>query len=117
MRHRKKTLKLGRTSSHREAMLKNMFTSLVLHETITTTETKAKALKSYADRMIHMAKEPGLDTKRRLLKILRTREAYNKLVNDIAPRYSDRKGGYVRVIKLGFRKGDGSPTAIVELVQ
>ena len=117
MRHRKKIVKLGRTSSHREAMLQNMLTSLIQHETITTTETKAKALKSYADRVIHMAKSPDLATRRRLLKILKTRAAYNKLVNEIAPRYGDRKGGYVRIVKLGFRKGDGSPTAIVELVQ
>ena len=117
MRHRKKTLKLGRTASHRKALMNNMVASLILAESVKTTDTRAKALKSYAEHIIHLAKDADISRKRQLIKILNNRNAYNKLLQDIVTRYADRTGGYVRVVKLGFRKGDGSPTAIVELVQ
>jgi large subunit ribosomal protein L17 len=103
MRHGKRTKKLGKTKSHREAMLKNLLTSLIIYGTIKTTDTKAKALKSYAEKVIEIAKDPVLSNKRRLIKILKTRDAFNKLINEIAPRFKDKKGGYVTITKADFR--------------
>ncbi len=116
MRHGKKLQKLGKVKSHREAMLRNLITSLILHGTIKTTDAKAKAVKSYAERVIEYAKNPVLANKRKLIKILRTRDAFNKLINEIAPRFKNTNGGYITITKADFRKGDSAPLSIVEFV-
>ncbi|MCK4421894.1 50S ribosomal protein L17 [candidate division WOR-3 bacterium] len=117
MRHRKKIEKLNRTQSHKKALLNNLFTSLIMEESIVTTEAKAKALKRYADRSIARALKADLNTKRRFRSSLGTRGAYHKLFDTIVPQYKDRNGGYVRIIKMGtLKRGDGSPQSIVELV-
>ena len=116
MRHGKKTKKLGKTTSHKEAMLRNLTTSLILYGTIKTTDAKAKVIKAYAERVIDIAKNPILTNKRRLIKILKTRDAFNKLINEIAPRFKDRNGGYITITKADFRKGDSAPLSIVEIL-
>jgi large subunit ribosomal protein L17 len=117
MRHRKKVKKMGRTASHRKATLNNLFTALIVEESVITTEAKAKALKQYADRMISRALRANLNTKRKFRSNLGTKEAYYKLFETIVPQYQDRKGGYVRVIKMGLpKRGDGAPQSIIELV-
>lgn len=117
MKHRKKVKKLGKNKPHREAALRNLFCNLIINESIVTTEAKAKALKSYADRMISRAKKGDLNTKRKLKSVLYQKEAYFKLFETIVPQYEDREGGYVRIIKMGIpKRGDGSPQNIVELV-
>ena len=117
MRHRKARHKLGMRTSHREAMLRNMVTSLLEHESITTTDARAKALRSLADKMITLGKRGDLHARRQALKVIRSKEVARTLFDDIAPRYAQREGGYVRVIKKGFRAGDNAAMSVVELVE
>ncbi len=116
MRHRKKVKKLSRTKSHRKATLNNLFTALIMEESIITTQAKAKALKRYADRMISRALRANLNTKRKYRSKLGTKAAYYKLFETILPQYKDRNGGYVRIIKTGLpKRGDGTEQSIIEL--
>lgn len=116
MRHRHGLRKLNRTSSHRLAMFRNMTIALLRHEVIKTTLPKAKELRKIAEPIITMAKSPTLANKRLAFSRLRDREMVLKLFDEIGPRYSTRPGGYMRVLKSGFRKGDNAPMALVELV-
>ena len=117
MRHRKRTGKLGRTSAHRKALLRNMVTSLLEHERIQTTHAKARELRRTAERMITLGKRGGLHARRRALRVLRSRDVAAKVFDDLAARYRDRPGGYTRILKLGNSVGDGSPLSIIELVE
>ena len=116
MRHGRKIAKLGRTASHRKAMLSNMMTSLFVHERITTTQTRAKELKRTAERVITFAKQGDLHARRRVLRIIEDKQVVAKLFDELGPRYKSRNGGYTRVVKLGPRRGDGAFMSIVELV-
>lgn len=116
MRHRKKVPKLSRTAAHRKSTLNNLFTALIMEESIVTTQSKAKALKRYADKMISRALRANLNTKRKFRSKLGTKEAYHKLFETIVPQYKDRNGGYVRIIKTGIpKRGDGSERSVIEL--
>lgn len=116
MRHRLGLRKLNRTSSHRLAMLRNMTVSLLRHETITTTLPKAKELRRVVEPMITLGKKPSLTNRRLAFDRLRDREIVVKLFDILGPRYSTRNGGYLRILKNGFRKGDNAPMAFVELL-
>jgi len=116
MRHRHGLRKLNRTSSHRLAMLRNMTNSLLTHEVIRTTLPKAKELRRVAEPMITLAKEPTLANRRLAFNRLRDRAVVTKLFNELGPRYAKRNGGYLRILKYGFRKGDNAPMALVELL-
>ncbi len=116
MRHRLSGRKLNRTSSHRKAMLSNMAVSLLTHEQIKTTLPKAKELRRVADRMVSLGKRGDLHARRQAAAYLRDDEAVSKLFSSLAERYKDRPGGYTRVLKAGFRYGDASPMAVIELV-
>ena len=116
MRHRHGLRKLNRTSSHRLAMFRNMTNALLRHEVIKTTLPKAKELRKIAEPIITMGKSPTLANKRLAFSRLRDREMVVKLFDEIGPRYAARPGGYMRVLKFGFRKGDNAPMALVELV-
>jgi large subunit ribosomal protein L17 len=116
MRHRNGLRKLNRTSSHRLAMLRNMTVSLLRHEAIKTTLPKAKELRRVVEPMITLGKTPTLANKRLAFDRLRDREIVVKLFAEIGPRYATRPGGYLRILKCGFRVGDNAPMAFVELV-
>jgi large subunit ribosomal protein L17 len=116
MRHRKSGRNISRTSSHRKAMFKNMMVSLLKHELITTTVAKAKELRLYMEPMITLGKIDSLHNRRLAFARLRDREMVLKLFNEIGPHFKQRPGGYLRVLKCGYRKGDNAPMAIVELV-
>ena len=116
MRHQKSGRKLNRTSSHRKAMFKNMAVSLFEHELIRTTLPKAKELRRVAEPLITMAKEDSVANRRLAFARLRDEAAVAKLFRELGPRYSDRPGGYLRIMKCGYRKGDAAPMAYVELV-
>src|SRR5574343_1784671 len=116
MRHRNGLRKLNRTSSHRLAMLRNMTVSLLKHEAIKTTLPKAKELRRVVEPMITLGKNPTLANKRLAFDRLRDREIVVKLVAEIGPRYATRPGGYLRILKCGFRVGDNAPMAFVELL-
>jgi len=116
MRHRLGNRKLNRTSSHRLAMLRNMTNSLLRHEVIKTTLPKAKELRRMAEPMITLGKKPSLANRRLAFDRLRDREMVGKLFNDLGPRFLKRNGGYLRILKCGFRLGDNAPMALVELV-
>jgi len=116
MRHRISKYKLNRTSSHRKAMLENMAHALFKHEQINTTLIKAKNLRPYAEKIITLAKKGGLESKRKTLSILKDKKVTDKIFTKIAKRYESRNGGYIRIIKNGFRYGDLAPQAIIELV-
>lgn len=117
MRHKLGLRKLNRTSAHRLAMLRNMMNSLLRHEAIKTTLPKAKELRRVVEPMITLAKEPTVANKRLAFNRLRDREIVVKLFNEIGPMFKDRKGGYTRILKMGYRVGDNAPLAYVELVQ
>ncbi len=108
--------RLGLRSNQRRAVLRNSVTSLIETEKITTTETRAKEIKKIADKMITLGKKGDLHSRRQALAYITTEETVNKLFNDIAARYTNRQGGYTRIIRTGNRKGDGAPMAILELV-
>lgn len=116
MRHRKSGKQLGRNSSHRKAMFSNMVTSILKHELIKTTLPKAKELRGFAEPLITLAKVDSVANRRLAFAKLRDREAVTKLFNELGPRYQNRPGGYLRVMKCGFRSGDAAPMAYVELV-
>ena len=116
MRHRLGLRKLNRTSSHRLAMLRNMTVSLLRHETIKTTLPKAKELRCVAEKMITLGKKPSLANRRLAFDRLRDREIVVKLFDVIGPRYATRNGGYLRILKCGFRDGDNAPMALVQLL-
>ncbi len=116
MRHRQSGRKLNRTSSHREAMFKNMSASLVTHEMIRTTLPKAKELRGVVEPLITLAKNDTVANRRLAFARVRDRDVVTKLFNELGPRYKERPGGYVRILKCGFRDGDSAPMAIVELV-
>lgn len=116
MRHRHGLRKLNKTSSHRLAMLRNMTNSLFLHEVIKTTLPKAKELRRVAEPLITLGKEDTLANKRLAFNRLRDRDMVVKLFAELGPRYKERKGGYLRILKFGFRQGDNAPMAFVELV-
>ncbi len=116
MHHRKAGRALGRTSAHRRAMYRNMAASLVEHETIRTTLPKAKELRRVIEPLITLAKEDGVSRRRMAFDRLRNRNAVGKLFNELGPRYKDRPGGYLRILKMGFRAGDAAPMALVQLV-
>ena len=116
MRHRKSGRKFNRTSAHRAAMFRNMVNSLVEHELIKTTLPKAKELRRYAEPLITLAKEDSVANRRLAFDRLRSKEAVGKLFTVLGPRYQGRPGGYLRVLKAGFRAGDNAPMAYVELV-
>ncbi|MEI7916307.1 MAG: 50S ribosomal protein L17 [Methylophilaceae bacterium] len=116
MRHRNSNRKLNRTSSHRQAMLRNMATSLLRHEVIKTTLPKAKELRRVAEPLITLGKNATLANRRLAFSRLRDRDIVGKLFNELGPRYSARPGGYLRILKCGFRNGDNAPMALVELV-
>jgi large subunit ribosomal protein L17 len=117
MRHAKAGRRLGRTTSHRTAMFRNMVTSLFQHEKITTTDSKAKELKVIAEKMITLGKRGDLHAVRQAAAYIRDKKVVTKLFETIAPRFSARPGGYTRIIKLGARLGDNAPVAILELVE
>ncbi len=117
MRHRKGGRKLGRSSSHRQAMLRNMVTSLLDHERIQTTDAKAKELRRVAERMITLGKRGDLHARRQALSFIRSKEVTGKVFDELADRYRERPGGYTRVIKVGNRVGDAAPVSIIELVE
>ena len=116
MRHGKKVAKLGRTASHRKAMLSNIMTSLFVNEKITTTQIRAKELKRNAEKIITFAKRGDLHARRQVLRVIADKQVVAKLFDEIGPRFKSRNGGYTRVIKMGPRRGDGAFMSIIELV-
>ncbi len=116
MRHGKRVPKLGRTAAHRKAMLRNMVTDLFRHEKIETTLPKAKALRPLAEKMVSLGKRGDLHARRQALAVVRDKGVVHKLFTELAERYRDRQGGYVRILKLGYRRGDNAPMALVEMV-
>ncbi|AVP98600.1 50S ribosomal protein L17 [Ahniella affigens] len=116
MRHLKSGRKLNRTSSHREAMFRNMASSIIVHEAIKTTLPKAKELRRVAEPLITLAKTDSVANRRLAFARLRDKAAVGKLFTDLGPRYRERPGGYLRILKCGFRAGDNAPMAFVELV-
>ncbi|MFN9771707.1 MAG: 50S ribosomal protein L17 [Burkholderiales bacterium] len=116
MRHRHGLRKLNRTSSHREAMLRNMTVSLLKHEMIKTTLPKAKELRRVVEPIITLGKKPSLANRRLAFDRLRDRDMVVKIFNELGPRYANRNGGYLRILKFGFRIGDNAPMALVELM-
>lgn len=116
MRHAKRVKKLGRTKTHRKAMLANMAASLLTYQVIKTTETKAKEVRKLAEKLITLAKRGDLHAHRQVYDVIRDRKLVKKLFDEIAPKFADREGGYTRVSKLGPRRGDGAPVAVVELL-
>ncbi len=116
MRHRWGGRKLGRTTAHRSAMLRNMVTALLEHEKIETTDAKAKEVRRVAERMITLGKRGDLHARRMALRVVRTKEVTAKLFDELAPRFRERPGGYTRVLKVRRRAGDAAPMSMVELV-
>ena len=116
MRHRKSGRHLNRTSSHRQAMFRNMASSLIEHEVIKTTVPKAKELRRVAEPLITLAREDSVANRRLAFSRTRSKTAVGKLFDELGPRYQDRPGGYTRILKCGFRAGDAAPMAFIELV-
>jgi large subunit ribosomal protein L17 len=116
MRHRIATKKLGRNTSHRRALLRNLVTSLMMEERIETTPAKAKAMRPHVEKMITLGKRGDVAARRLALAFLLTRESVDRLFDTIAPRFGDRNGGYLRIIHKGWRTGDGAETCFIELV-
>lgn len=116
MRHAKRGRKLGRTKSHRKAMLANMSANLFRHKQIRTTDAKAKETRKFAERLITLGKKGDLNARRKAASILPTKEDVNILFHEIAPQYEERNGGYTRIVKIGRRNNDAAPISILELV-
>lgn len=116
MRHRKAGNHLGRNTSHRRAMLRNMVTSLFKHEQIETTDAKAKVIRPIAEKMITLAKRGDLHARRQALSYMQDKEVTHRLFDQLKDRFSSREGGYLRIVKKGFRKGDGASMSVVQLV-
>ncbi|MBI5116674.1 50S ribosomal protein L17 [Candidatus Poribacteria bacterium] len=116
MRHRKSRGKLGRTSSHREALLSNMAVALIKSGRITTTVAKTKALRPFVEKIITLGRKSDISARRQAAALLKDKDAVKKLFSEVGPKFSERNGGYTRIIHLERRLGDGAPTAIIELV-
>jgi large subunit ribosomal protein L17 len=116
MRHLKAGKKLGRNTSHRRALLRNLVTSLVMEERIETTIPKAKAMRQHVEKMITLGKRGDVNARRQAASYLMTRESVDKLFETIAPRFGDRNGGYLRIVRTGFQRGDGAEKAYIELL-
>ena len=116
MRHRRAGWKLGRNTEHRRALLRNLVTSLIVEERIETTVTKAKAMRPHVEKMITLGKRGDVAARRQAAAYLMTRDAVDKLFETVSPRFGDREGGYLRIIRGGFRRGDGGDVAFVELL-
>ncbi|MCF8091616.1 MAG: 50S ribosomal protein L17 [Desulfotignum sp.] len=116
MKHRKSVLKLNRTSSHRKAMFRNMVTSLFKHNSIKTTEAKAKGLRKIADNMVTLAKRGDLHARRQALAVIREKDVVHTLFDEMSEKFASRQGGYTRIIKIGPRKGDVAPMVKIELI-
>ena len=116
MRHLKQGRKLGRTSAHRKALLRNLATALLEHERIITTEPKAKELRRVADKLVTLGKRGNLHARRQALQVVQSNAIVQKLFNEIAPRFAGRQGGYTRILRLGYRPGDAAAMAVIELV-
>ena len=116
MRHRKAGNQLGRNTSHRRAMLRNMVTSLFKYEQIETTDAKAKAIRPIAEKMITLAKRGDLHARRQALSYMQDKEVTHRLFDELKNRYLNRQGGYLRIIKKGFRKGDGASISVIQLL-
>ena len=117
MRHLKQGRKLGRTTAHRKALMRNLATALFEHERIITTEAKAKELRRVADKLVTLGKRGDLHARRQALKVVRSNVVVRKLFDDVAPRFAERQGGYTRVLRVGFRPGDAAKMAVIELVE
>jgi large subunit ribosomal protein L17 len=116
MRHRNAGYKLGRNTSHRRALLRNLVTSVFLEDRVETTITKAKAVRPHVERLITLGKKGDVHSRRQALTFLQTREAVTRLFDTVAPRYGDRNGGYLRIVRTGWQKGDGAEKAFIELI-
>lgn len=116
MRHRNAGYKLGRNTSHRRALLRNLVTSIVLEDRVETTVAKAKAARPHVEKLITLGKKGDLHARRQALAYLQTREAVTRLFDTVAPRYGDRQGGYLRIVRTGFQRGDGTEKAFIELL-
>ena len=116
MRHRNAGFKLGRNTSHRRALLRNLVTSVIVEDRVETTVAKAKAVRPHVEKMITLGKKGDLHSRRQALSFLQTDTAVSRLFETVAPRYGDRQGGYLRIVRTGFRKGDGGETAFIELL-
>ena len=116
MRHRNAGYKLGRNTSHRRALLRNLVTSIVLEDRVETTVAKAKAARPHVEKLITLGKRGDLHARRQALAYLQTREAVTRLFDTVAPRYGDRQGVYLRIIRSGFQRGDGAEKAFIELL-
>ena len=116
MRHRNAGFKLGRNTSHRRALLRNLATSVLVEDRVETTVAKAKAVRPHVEKMITLGKKGDLHSRRQALSFLQTDTAVSRLFETVAPRYGDRQGGYLRIVRTGFRKGDGGETAFIELL-
>jgi large subunit ribosomal protein L17 len=116
MRHRNAGFKLGRNTSHRRALLRNLVTSVLVEDRVETTVAKAKAVRPHVEKMITLGKKGDLHSRRQALSFLQTDKAVTRLFDTVAPRYGDRQGGYLRIVRTGFQKGDGAETAFIELL-
>ena len=116
MRHRNAGFKLGRNTSHRRALLRNLVTSILLEDRVVTTVTKAKAARPQVEKMITLGKRGDVHARRQALAYLLTDDAVKRLFDTVAPRYGDRQGGYLRIVRTGFQKGDGAEKAFIELL-
>ena|ERR671925_258433 len=116
MRHLKQGRKLGRTTAHRKALLRNLATALIEHERIITTAPKAKELRRIADKLVTLGKRGNLHARRQALRVVHSNAVVQKLFNEIAPRFAGRQGGYTRLLRLGYRPGDAAAMAVIELV-
>jgi large subunit ribosomal protein L17 len=116
MRHRNAGFKLGRNTSHRRALLRNLVTSVLTEDRVETTVAKAKAVRPHVEKMITLGKKGDLHSRRQALSFLQTDKAVTRLFDTVAPRYGDRQGGYLRIVRTGFQKGDGAEKAFIELL-
>ena len=116
MRHRNAGFKLGRNTSHRNALLRNLVTSVIIEDRVETTVAKAKAVRPHVEKMITLGKKGDVHARRQALSFLRTDDAVARLFDTVAPRYGDRQGGYLRIVRTGFQKGDGAEKAFIELL-
>jgi large subunit ribosomal protein L17 len=116
MRHRNAGFKLGRNTSHRRALLRNLVTSILLEDRVETTVAKAKAARPHVEKMITLGKRGDVHARRQALSFLMTREAVTRLFDTVAPRYGDRNGGYLRITRIGFQQGDGAEKVYIELL-
>jgi large subunit ribosomal protein L17 len=117
MRHKKLKGKLGRTSSERGSLLANLSISLITHKKIETTYAKAKEVRKYIEKLVTTAKNNNLQAQRKILKVIKNRRASKILFEEISPKYLERNGGYTRIVKTGFRKGDAAPLAVIEFIE